>query len=30
VRVTAETVLSALAEDEDNGAQAIKTEESDQ
>ena len=30
VRVTAETVLSALAEDEDNGAQALKTEESDQ
>jgi DNA-binding transcriptional ArsR family regulator len=32
VRVTAETVLSALAEDEDkgNGAQALDTEESDQ
>ncbi len=32
VRVTAETVLSALAEGEDegNGAQALKTEESDQ
>ena len=32
VRVTAETVLSALAEGEDkgNGARALKTEESDQ
>ena len=30
VRVTAETVLSALTEDEDNGAQALDTEESDQ
>jgi hypothetical protein len=30
VRVTAETVLSALAEGEGNGAQALDTEESDQ
>jgi hypothetical protein len=30
VRTTAETVLSALAEGEGNGAQALDTEESDQ